>query len=381
MIVAVDFGAADQAAQIEELVLLARSCGFSEAGRVVARRKAPDPATFIGSGKVEELALMVRELQPQAVIFSHPISPIHQRNLQRRLECTVIDRTGLILEIFAQRAKSHEGKLQVELAQLQYQATRLVRQWSHLERQRGGIGVRGGPGERQLELDRRMLDQKVKAIKARLAKVQTQRDTQRRSRLRSRVLRVSLVGYTNAGKSTLFNALTSAHTLAADQLFATLDTTTRRLVLDGCPEIALSDTVGFVRELPHMLVAAFKSTLQETIDADVLLHVVDASAPERDAQRDAVNAVLREIDAEDIPQWVIFNKIDRVGLEAHQSIWVDETTGRELPVFHLSALSGAGLADLRQALRDEAVRHADDVRAGMRESALNPIEIAAARHN
>ncbi|MFM7706359.1 MAG: GTPase HflX, partial [Rubrivivax sp.] len=265
---------------LEELAQLAASAGDEPVARLTARRKAPDAALFVGSGKADEIRELVQGTGASGVIFDQSLSPVQQRNLERHLGVQVADRTGLILDIFAARAQSHEGKLQVELARLQYLSTRLVRRWSHLERQRGGIGTRGGPGETQIELDRRMIGERIKSLKARLEKVQRQRGTQRRARLRSGTFRVSIVGYTNAGKSTLFNALVKARTLAADQLFATLDTTTRALWLEQAGEaVSLSDTVGFIRDLPHRLVEAFKATLVEAVEADLLLHVVDASSP------------------------------------------------------------------------------------------------------
>jgi GTPase len=357
--VGVDFGKVGFADSLDELALLAGTAGFECRAVLTGKRKAPDSAHFIGSGKLQELQALCAEHEPTVVIFDQLLSPVQQRNLERALERTVIDRTGLILDIFAQRAKSHEGKLQVELAQVQYQATRLVRQWSHLERQRGGIGVRGGPGERQIELDRRMLSDKVKGIKARLGKVQKQRDTQRRARLRSGVLRVSIVGYTNAGKSTLFNALTTSRTFAADQLFATLDTTTRRLKPGGNAELVLSDTVGFVRDLPHMLVAAFKATLQEAVDADILLHVVDSASELRDEQIESVNAVLEDIEAGDITQWIVMNKIDltQMAPSVGAQVVTVGAVGAFVPVFHVSARSGVGVDALRTALADAAAKH------------------------
>ena len=283
MLVGVDFGDASHFdASLDELALLAQSAGDVVVGRVVARRKAPDPALFVGSGKAEEIKSLVLATGAAGVIFDQALSPAQQRNLERFLEVPVADRTSLILDIFAQRAQSHEGKLQVELARLQYVATRLVRRWSHLERQQGGIGTRGGPGEAQIELDRRMIGDRIKSVKERLEKVKRQRGTQRRARERRGTFRVSLVGYTNAGKSTLFNALVKARSYAADQLFATLDTTTRSLWLSEVSRsVSLSDTVGFIRDLPHKLVEAFEATLQEAADADLLLHVVDAASPQR----------------------------------------------------------------------------------------------------
>jgi GTPase len=363
IVVGVDFGEPYFAESLDEASLLADTAGLNCVQRLSAKRQAPDTATFLGSGKVEELAELCRVTEAEIVVFANAIGPVQQRNLERAIKLPVIDRTGLILDIFAQRAQSHEGKLQVQLAQTQYQATRLVRQWSHLERQRGGIGMRGGPGERQLELDKRMLRTKVKAIRERLDKVQRQRDTQRRARLRSGVLRVAIVGYTNAGKSTLFSAVTNSSAYVANQLFATLDPTTRRMKLGGGIELAMSDTVGFVRDLPHLLVAAFKSTLQEAMDADLLLHVVDSSSLIADEQIKAVNEVLEEIGAHDIPQWLVYNKIDVSGRRAgYTEMHVDDlnndnSSGHAEHQFHVSALTGSGVALLRRALLEAADSH------------------------
>ncbi|HZV91877.1 MAG TPA: GTPase HflX, partial [Caldimonas sp.] len=312
ILVGVDIGQkASFDASLDELALLAESAGDIAVGRMVARRKAPDPAFFIGSGKADELRELVQLHQADAVLFDQALSPAQQRNLEKHLGVAVADRTMLILEIFGERARSHEGKLQVDLARLQYLSTRLVRRWSHLERQRGGIGNRGGPGEAQIELDRRMIGERIKNIKKQLEKVKRQRSTQRRARERNETFRVSLVGYTNAGKSTLFNALSGADAYVADQLFATLDTTTRRLRMDEVARgVALSDTVGFIRELPHSLIEAFQATLQEAAEADLLLHVVDCANPELAEQMAEVARVLREIDAADLPQVVVFNKVD-----------------------------------------------------------------------
>ncbi len=369
VVVGVDFGEAYFAESMQEARLLADSAGMVCIECLSAKRSAPDAATFLGSGKVEELSELCRTTEAEIVVFTNALGPVQQRNLERAIELPVIDRTGLILDIFAQRAKSHEGKLQVQLAQTQYQATRLVRQWSHLERQRGGIGIRGGPGERQLELDKRMLRTKVKAIRERLEKVERQRDTQRRARLRSGVLRIAIVGYTNAGKSTLFGAVTNAPVYTADQLFATLDPTTRRMKLSSSVELAISDTVGFVRELPHLLVAAFKSTLQEAIDADLLLHVVDSSSPMANEQIQAVNEVLLEIGAHDIPQWLVYNKIDISGqragyAEMHKDdSYDDQSNWHAEHQFHVSALTGSGIALLRTALLEAADSHAKKAEA------------------
>jgi GTP-binding protein HflX len=340
---------------LDELALLAESAGDTPVARVVARRKAPDAALFIGSGKADEIKLMVQALGAHTVLFDQAISPAQQRNLERHLGVPVADRTALILEIFAARAQSFEGKLQVELARLQYLATRLVRRWSHLERQSGGIGMRGGPGERQIELDRRMIDDRIKSIKERLKKVQKQRATQRRARARNGVFRVSLVGYTNAGKSTLFNALTKAKAYAANQLFATLDTTTRSLYLEEAgTSVSLSDTVGFIRDLPHKLVEAFKATLQEAADADLLLHVVDAASPVLTEQMEEVERVLAEIGAEHIPQILVYNKLDLLEPTQRPRALQDWLTriggehgGQRLPRIFVSAVGGEGLDELR----------------------------------
>src|SRR5471030_3208190 len=293
-LVGVDFGKIDFDASLEELSLLAQSAGAHPAVTLTGRRSSPDAKMFVGSGKVEELRLACEANDVELVIFNHALAPAQQRNLEGALERRVIDRTSLILDIFAQRARSHEGKLQVELAQLTYLSTRLIRAWTHLERQKGGIGLRG-PGETQLETDRRLIGERIKALKARLKKLQRQHGTQRRQRDRNRTTSVSLVGYTNAGKSSLFNALTKAQAYAADKLFATLDTTSRKLYLDLDHSLILSDTVGFIRQLPHTLVAAFRATLEETIEADLLLHVVDVNHPLRDMQILEVNKVLTEI--------------------------------------------------------------------------------------
>lgn len=336
---------------LEELALLAASAGDEPVARVTARRKTPDAALFVGSGKADEIREIVQGTGAHGVIFDQSLSPVQQRNLERHLGVPVADRTGLILDIFAARAQSHEGKLQVELARLQYLATRLVRRWSHLERQRGGIGTRGGPGETQIELDRRMIGERIKSLKARLEKVQRQRGTQRRARLKSGSFRVSLVGYTNAGKSTLFNALVKARTLEADQLFATLDTTTRAMWLEQAGQaVSLSDTVGFIRELPHRLVEAFKATLVEAVEADLLLHVVDASSPAAAEQQEQVAQVLEEIGASGVPQILVFNKIDQLDPAALPRVAHDEVDagqGVRTPRVFVSARDGRGLPELR----------------------------------
>jgi len=345
---------------LDELALLAESAGDLPVARVIARRKSPDPALFIGTGKADEIKALVALHQAEVVLFDQALGAAQQRNLERHMGVAVADRTMLILEIFADRAQSHEGKLQVELARLQYLSTRLVRRWSHLERQRGGIGNRGGPGEAQIELDRRMIGERIKSVKERLEKVKRQRNTQRRSRERSETFRVSLVGYTNAGKSTLFNALVKARAYAADQLFATLDTTTRQLYLEEAGRnVSLSDTVGFIRDLPHKLVEAFEATLQEAAQADLLLHVIDAASPNRDEQRAEVQRVLASIGAADVPQILVFNKVDL--LEQHQTplLPVDEILlddGRQVPRVFTSAAHGLGTDALRRLIAAAALR-------------------------
>jgi GTPase len=368
-LVGVDFGKGEFAASLEELVLLARSAGADPVTTIIAKRASPDAALFVGSGKAEEIAEAIRDLQLDIVIFNHALSPAQQRNLERALKLNVVDRTSLILDIFAQRAQSHEGKVQVELAQLQHLSTRLIRGWTHLERQKGGIGLRG-PGETQLETDRRLLGERVKALRAKLKKLQKQHATQRRARTRGEVLSVSLVGYTNAGKSTLFNTLTKAGVYAADQLFATLDTTSRRIYLGEAGNIVLSDTVGFIRELPHQLVAAFRATLEETIQADLLLHVVDAASPARLEQIEQVNEVLAEIGADRIPQLLVWNKIDAAGLEP--ALERDEYD--KIRRVFISAQTGAGVDLLRQAISEFATARAA---AGAAEA--RPLQSGAAR--
>lgn len=345
VLVGVDFGGVDFAASFEELELLAKSAGVRDYDAVTCKRSGPDAALFIGSGKAQEVSDRIVLCQAEIAIFNHALSPAQQRNLEKVLKVRVVDRTSLILDIFAQRAKSHEGKLQVELAQLQHLATRLVRGWTHLERQKGGIGLRG-PGETQLETDRRLLGERVKMLKSRLGKLQKQRETQRRARNKNNGFTVSLVGYTNAGKSTLFNALTKAGAYAADQLFATLDTTSRRLYLPDVGNVVLSDTVGFVRELPHQLVAAFRTTLEETIHADLLLHVIDAASSSRTDQIEQVNHVLAEIGAESVPQLLVYNKIDISG--GSPEVVLDDC-GRIARV-SVSARTGDGLSELRSAI-------------------------------
>jgi GTPase len=360
ILVGVDFGPGSSFdPTLDELALLAESAGDAPVARLTARRKAPDAALFVGEGKAEEIRSLVTMHQAASVLFDQALSPAQQRNLERFLGVPVADRTMLILEIFAQRARSHEGKLQVELARLQYLATRLVRRWSHMERKRGGVGHRGGPGETQIELDRRMIGQRIKSVKAQLDRVKRQRQTQRRSRERNGTFKVSLVGYTNAGKSTLFNALVKARTYAADQLFATLDTTTRQLYLaDADRTVSLSDTVGFIRDLPHGLVEAFQATLQEAADADLLLHVVDAASPAWREQIDEVQRVLAEIGAAELPQILVFNKLDALEASQRPRENVDRfelTPHRSAPRVFVSAVQALGLDELRRLIADAAL--------------------------
>lgn len=353
ILVGVDLGLPHFDAELEELGLLAQTAGMQPVARVTCKRRAPDAALFIGSGKADEIKLLAAQVGATEVLFDQSLSPGQQRNLERHLELPVNDRTFLILEIFAQRARSHEGKLQVELARLQYLSTRLVRRWSHLERQSGGIGMRGGPGEAQIELDRRMIGETIKRTKERLSKVKKQRQTQRRQRERRDAFNISLIGYTNAGKSTLFNSLVKARAYAADQLFATLDTTTRQLYLgEAARSVSLSDTVGFIRDLPHGLVDAFQATLQEACDADLLLHVVDASNPDHVEQIAQVQRVLTEIGAQDIPQLLVFNKTDALAPDQQPLRLVDEyeIDGVQTPRVFVSAQSLKGVPELRQKL-------------------------------
>lgn len=353
VLVGVDFGLPHFDAELEELGLLAQTAGLHPVARITCKRKAPDAALFVGSGKADEIRALAQMHGAVEVLFDQALSPAQQRNLERHMELPVYDRTFLILEIFAQRARSHEGKLQVELARLHYLSTRLVRRWSHLERQTGGAGVRGGPGEKQIELDRRMIDEAIKRTKERLTKVKRQRSTQRRQRERRDTFNISLVGYTNAGKSTLFNALVKAKAYAADQLFATLDTTTRQLYLgEAGRTVSLSDTVGFIRDLPHGLVEAFQATLQEAVDADLLLHVVDAANPHFPEQIEQVQKVLHEIGAADIPQLLVFNKLDALESQQRPAALVDtfELDGKPVSRIFVSARESEGLDALRSQL-------------------------------
>lgn len=363
LLVGVDFGLPNFDAGLQELGLLAQTAGLQPVGHVTCKRRAPDAALFIGSGKADEIKMLALETGATEVLFDQSLSPAQQRNLERHLEMPVNDRTLLILEIFAQRARSHEGKLQVELARLQYVSTRLVRRWSHLERQTGGAGVRGGPGEKQIELDKRMIGDAIKRTKERLAKVKKQRQTQRKQRDRRNSFMISLVGYTNAGKSTLFNTLVKARAYTADQLFATLDTTTRQLYLgDTARSVSLSDTVGFIRDLPHGLIDAFAATLQEAADADLLLHVVDASSPDYLEQIEQVQRVLSEIGAADVPQILVFNKLDALEkshfpLHMQDSFDLKEAfdgASQSVERVFVSAQTGEGLPLLRQLLAGRA---------------------------
>jgi GTP-binding protein HflX len=348
ILVSVDFGESDYEESLNELRQMSVSAGLSIRGTVEGKRTSPDAKHFIGSGKADELAELMQASESKIAVFNHDLTPSQQRNLERHLQARVVDRTGLILDIFSQRAQSHEGKLQVELAQLEHLSTRLVRGWTHLERQKGGIGVRGGPGETQLELDRRMLRVRVKQLREKLIKLKAQRGMQRRARKRSNVMTVSLVGYTNAGKSTLFNRLTKANLFAADQLFATLDTTTNKIFIPECGPVVLSDTVGFIKHLPHALVEAFSATLEEAVQADLLLHIVDTASTNRDEQIAQVNKVLQEIGASEVRQIIVHNQIDRMGLDA--AIARDEY-GRIISI-HASAKSGEGLDLIRQAMAE-----------------------------
>ncbi|WP_226687332.1 ribosome rescue GTPase HflX [Stutzerimonas stutzeri] len=332
----------------QEFQELARSAGAEAVGFVNVARHQPSAKFLIGSGKVEELHDLVKDGEAELVIFNHTLTPSQERNLERALECRVLDRTGLILDIFAQRARTHEGKLQVELAQLEHMSTRLVRGWTHLERQKGGIGLRG-PGETQLETDRRLLRVRIRQIKQRLEKVRGQREQARRGRRRADIPSVSLVGYTNAGKSTLFNALTESDVYAANQLFATLDPTLRRLELDDVGPVVLADTVGFIRHLPHKLVESFRATLEESSNADLLLHVIDAHEPERDQQIEQVLAVLGEIGANELPMLEVYNKVDLMeGIEPQIQRDAD---GRPQRVW-VSARDGLGLDLVCQAIAE-----------------------------
>ncbi|MEK9712925.1 MAG: ribosome rescue GTPase HflX [Thalassolituus sp.] len=348
ILVHVDFPEGINREDLNEFRELVISAGVDPVDLVTTKRDVPHVKTFVGKGKVEEIAELVQLHQVGVVIFNHALTPSQERNVERIVQCRVLDRTGLILDIFAQRARTHEGKLQVELAQLQHQSTRLIRGWTHLERQKGGVGLRG-PGETQLETDRRLLRERVKSIHARLEKVRAQRNQSRRARKRSAVPTVAIVGYTNAGKSTLFNALTNAEVYAADQLFATLDPTLRRLDLDDVGEVVLADTVGFIRHLPHKLVEAFRATLQEAAEADLLMHVIDCASPEREGNIEQVEYVLGEIEADDLPELRVYNKID---LLEHGEARIDRNEEGTPVAVWVSAREQLGFDLLKQAIAE-----------------------------
>jgi len=352
VLVRIGLGSAVQPEDLEEFQQLARSAGAQPVASITGRRERPESRYFVGSGKAEEIAAAGRAHQADLILVDHPLSASQERNLEQLCGLRVLDRSGLILDIFAQRARSFEGKLEVELAQLKHLASRLVRGWTHLERQKGGIGLRG-PGETQLETDRRLLAARVRSLTRRLERLKQQRDTGRSARAEIPVPAVALVGYTNAGKSTLFRALTGSDVYVADQLFATLDPTVRRLRLSGGAMIVMADTVGFIRELPHELIAAFQSTLQEARSAHLLLHVVDASDPRRDEHIAEVDKVLREIGAGDLPQLRVYNKIDRIGVEPHLERGHD---GKAAAVW-IGAAAQTGLALLREAIAERLALH------------------------
>ena len=345
-VISINFGDADFEESVEEIRELVLSADMKIVSTVNIKRSAPDPKYFLGSGKAEEIKFIIQESHADTVIFNHNLSPSQERNLEKYLSARILDRTALILFIFAKRAKSHEGKLQVELAQLDHLSTRLIKGWSHLERQKGGIGVRGGPGEKQLELDRRMLRLRIKQLKEKLDKLKRQRTMQRKKRSRSHVLNISIVGYTNAGKSTLFNQLTRANALAMNQLFATLDTTSRKLFIEEGVECVISDTVGFIKALPTTLIEAFKSTLEESREADLLLHVVNMANPNHGEQIIAVNKILDEIKASSIPQILVLNQIDRLDIKANHE---RDEYGR-ISTIQLSAKTGEGIELLKEAI-------------------------------
>ena len=351
VLVHLHFGRIKDEESLSEFDLLARSAGAHPVAIITGTRRSPDPGLFIGKGKVDEIRQVLEQTGSTLVLINHAITPVQERNLERALKCRVLDRTGLILDIFAQRAHSHEGKLQVELAQLRHLSTRLVRGWTHLERQKGGIGLRG-PGETQLETDRRLIGVRIKALRSRLEKVRKRRFERRKSRHKVPVETVSLVGYTNAGKSTLFNRLTGAEVYQADKLFATLDPTMRRLELPNAGRVILADTVGFISHLPHSLVEAFQSTLEEVSGASLLLHVVDIASDRRDENIEQVNEVLAEIEASDVPQILVYNKLDLTGrspgLERDEQGTIKKVT--------LSAQTGVGVELLMQAIDEHFSR-------------------------
>ncbi|CAM8344977.1 HflX GTPases [Candidatus Methylopumilus universalis] len=345
-VISINFGDTDFEESVEEIKELVLSADMNIVSTVNIKRSAPDPKYFLGSGKAEEVKFIIQESKADTVVFNHNLSPSQERNLEKYFSTRIFDRTALILLIFAKRAKSHEGKLQVELAQLDHLSTRLIKGWSHLERQKGGIGVRGGPGEKQLELDRRMLKLRIKQLKEKLDKLKRQRTMQRKKRSRSNVLNISIIGYTNAGKSTLFNQLTHANALAMNQLFATLDTTSRKLFIQEGVECVISDTVGFIKALPTTLIEAFKSTLEESREADLLLHVVNMANPNHSEQIIAVNKILEEIKAASIPQILVLNQIDRLDIKANHE---KDEYGR-ISTIQLSAKTGEGIELLKEAI-------------------------------
>jgi len=358
VLVGIDFGQPEFKDNLDELCQLTESANAYVTCIVTGRRNKPDGALYAGSGKIEEIRAAVLKTSANVVIFNHDLTPAQERNLVQSLQVEVLDRTGLILQIFAQRAKSYEGKLQVELAQLERASTRLIRGWSHLERQRGGKGFIGGMGETQLEIDRRLINRRTKSVKNRLVALKKQRSTQRRSRERAGVYSVSLIGYTNAGKSTLFTRLTNSDSFTADQLFATLDTTTRKVKLTDNGKLVLSDTVGFIRNLPHTLVDAFRSTLQETLNADLLLHVVDCANDRKDSQIAEVAKVLGEIGASKIDQILVLNKVDSLKSANEQLAKIGYDDYGRISVLHLSAKTGQGVEKLRQVLAEFAMAKA-----------------------